>query len=178
MLSRSNWLILILAVLAAALGGYVQHRQQQPTADTALIGQTAPALSLPGLDGQPHRLADYRGRRVLLNFWSTECAPCLREMPALDRAQKQAGGHGPLVLGIAMDDPVQVRAFLAAHPVAYPILIGQFSTPSTSLQLGDSGEVLPYSVLIDADGRIEANHLGALPDALLQRWLAPAPAQR
>ena len=170
MLSRSNWLILALAVIAAMIGGYVQHRHQQPAADAALIGQPAPELTLPDLDGKPHRLADYRGRRVVLNFWATECAPCLQEMPALDRAQQQSGA---LVVGIAMDDPAQVRAFLTAHPVTYPILIGQFTTPSTSLQLGDTGEVLPYSVLIDADGRVEAVHVGALPGALLESWLAP-----
>jgi peroxiredoxin len=176
MLSRSNWLILAVAVAASATGGYVQHRSQQPVTDTALIGQPAPDISLPGLDGKTHRLSDYLGRRVVLNFWATDCEPCLAEMPTLDRARQNFGEKGAIVLGIAMDDPSRVRAFLATHAVGYPIWFGQFTPPSSSLQLGDTSEVLPYSVLIDANGEIESIHVGSLPNAVLKAWLAPVPA--
>lgn len=179
MLSRSNWLILGLAVLAAALGGYAQHRSRSPApAESALIAQPLPAISLPDLDGKPHLLSDYRGRRVLLNFWASWCVPCLAEMPALTLTQEKFGEHAPIVVGIAMDEPAHVRAFLAAHPVNYPILIGQMGPPSTSLQLGNIHQVLPYSVLIGADGRILATHAGPLSAAQLKQWLAPGHEQR
>ncbi|MFC5580551.1 TlpA family protein disulfide reductase [Rhodanobacter terrae] len=179
MLSRSNWLILGLAVLAAAIGGYVEHRGQQPApANSALIGQPLPALVLSDLDGKPHRLDDPRGRRILLNFWASWCGPCLEEMPTLNQAQEKFGDHAPIVLGIAMDEPARVRAFLAEHPVDYPILLGQMAPPSTSLQLGDSREILPYSVLIGTDGRILATHEGALSAPQLEQWLNPAHAVR
>ena len=174
MLSRSNWLILGLAVLAAAAGGYIDHRKQQPAAmDSTLIGQSLPALSLPDLDGKLHRLSDYRGHRVLLNFWASWCGPCLDEMPALTQAQQKFGDHAPIVIGIAMDDSIHVQAFLEEHPVNYPILLGNLAPPSTSLQLGNTREVLPYSVLIDTDGRILATHAGALSAAQLEGWLSP-----
>ena len=177
MLSRSNWLILGLAILAAAIGGYAE-RQGQPAVSnpvsTGLLGQLAPAITLPDLDGNLHRLSDYRGRRVVVNFWASWCAPCVKEMPALDQAQRNFGERGPIVIGIAMDDPAHVRAFLAAHPVSYPILMGQMATPDTSLQLGDIRQVLPYSVLIDADGRILATHAGPFEGSRLDQWLKPA----
>ena len=174
MLSRSNWLILGLAVVAAAAGGYVEHRSQQPASvDSALIGQSLPALALPDLDGKLHPLSDYRGQRVLLNFWASWCGPCLEEMPVLNRAQEKFGEHAAIVIGIAMDEPARARAFLAAHPVNYPILLGQLTPPSTSLQLGNSREMLPYSVLIDADGSILATHAGALSALQLEQWLGP-----
>lgn len=177
MLSRSNWLILGLALLAAAIGGYVEHQGQPAVsnhASTSLVGQPVPAISLPDLDGKPHRLSDYRGRRLVLNFWASWCAPCVEEMPALDRAPRKFGERAPIVIGIAMDDPAHVRAFLAAHPVSYPILIGQMTTPDTSSQLGDVDQVLPYSVLISADGRILATHAGPLDGSRLDQWLKPA----
>jgi len=75
-----------------------------------------------------------------------------------------------------MDEPIHARDFLAAHPVNYPILLGQLTPPSTSLQLGDAREMLPYSVLIGADGRILATHVGVLSASQLEQWLGPVPA--
>lgn len=178
MLGRSNWLILGLAALAAVLGGYAQRHQRpaEPSSPSSLLGQPLPPVVMPDLEGKPHRLAEYHGRRVLLNFWASWCAPCLQEMPALAEAQAKFGEQGAIVVGIAMDEPAHVRAFLAAHKVDYPILIGDPGPPSTSLKLGNTRQVLPYSVLIDADGRILATHAGPLPPAQLAQWLAPVQA--
>jgi peroxiredoxin len=179
MLSRSNWLILGFAILAAIGGGYMERRQRPPAyADpiptTSIVqDQAVAAITLPDLNGKPHPLAEYRGRRVLLNFWASWCIPCLQEMPALNQAQEKFGEHASIVVGIAMDEPAHVRAFLAAHPVNYPILLGHLGSPSTSEQLGNTHQVLPYSVLISADGRILAAHAGPLTTPLLQQWLAP-----
>ena len=178
MLSRSNWIILGLAVAVAAAGGWLQHASQRahaPAGGPAIeVGSMAPDLSLPGTDGKTHRLSEFHGRRVLLNFWATWCAPCLTEMPALVRAQANVGEKGGIVVGIAMDDPARVKAFLASHPVNYPVLIGSLQSPSTSLQLGNVGELLPYSVLLDENGRVLASRRGVLDGEQLQQRLAPA----
>jgi thiol-disulfide isomerase/thioredoxin len=144
-MSRSNWTILGLAVLVAAVGGWLQHASHRARVPEGLqvaeTGETVPDLALSGLDGKPHLLSEFRGRRVLVNFWATWCGPCLQEMPALVKAQENVGEKGPIVLGVAMDDPAHVRAFLAAHPVNYPILIGSLDSPSSSLRLGNVGDV-------------------------------------
>jgi peroxiredoxin len=180
MLSRSNWTILGLAVLVAAIGGWLQHASQQAPVpvgvQVAETGQIVPDLVLSDLDGKAHRLSDYRGRRVLLNFWATWCGPCLQEMPALVQAQQNVGENGAIVVGIAMDDAERVRAFLASHPLNYPVLLGRLDHPSTSLQLGNVGETLPYSLLLDGNGRVLATRRGVLDEDQLQQWLAgPAP---
>lgn len=182
MLSRDNWLILGLAILAAIIGGIAEHHRQpalslEDGADATLIGHAVPALTLSDLDRKEHSLSDYRGHRLLLNFWASWCGPCLDEMPTLSQAQEKFGEQGAIVVGIAMDEPDRVRAFLAAHPVSYPILLGQLESPNSSLKLGDKDQILPYSVLIDADGHILATHRGALSAARLDRWLAPATGQ-
>lgn len=179
MLSRSNWLILGAAILVAALGGWLQHASKLAHApggvQVARVGLLRPDLALPGLEGMEHHLSDFRGRRVLLNFWASWCAPCLDEMPALAKAQAKFGEQGAIVVGIAMDEPDRARAFLAAHPVNYPILLGRLDRPSTSLRLGDDSEVLPYSVLLDEDGLIIDARRGVLDEATLELWLAAPP---
>lgn len=170
-MTRANWLILGLAVLAAAAGGWLQHASRERRG-ADLIGEPAPALQLTGLDGRTHALAEFAGRRVLLNAWATWCGPCRREMPALVAAQRRYGGGRPVVVGVAMDTPENVRAYLKARPVNYPVLLGRLDAPDTTGQLGDDAGVLPYSVLLDADGRVRATHAGMLDPATLERWLA------
>lgn len=177
MLSRVNLFILGLALLAAIAGGWLQHESRlvrvPPGVQVANVGDLRPDLVLPGLDGKMHRLSEFHGQRLLVNFWASWCIPCLDEMPTLDSAQRTFAWQGASVLGIAMDNPARVQAFLSAHPVDYPILLGNVASPSTSLRFGDRDEVLPFSVLLDQHGRILAFHSGPLAADQLARWLSP-----
>ena len=179
MFNRQTWTILLVATLFAVAGGWLQHRSRLARVPAGVhvtaIGEVAPDLALMGTDGRQHRLSDYRGKRVLLNFWASWCGPCLEEMPALARAARQHANTSAVV-GIAMDEPARTQAFLTVHPVDYPILLGELASPSTSLRFGDTAQVLPYSALLDADGRLLATHRGPLDAATLARWLGGGPA--
>lgn len=139
-------------------------------AKTFQPGDLVPAdFTLPNLDGQPQSLAQFRGKRVLLNFWATWCHPCLEEMPALAAAQK---AHPEVrIIGIAMNSPKAVHAWLKKTPVDYPIWQGLATDHDVAALFGDGPGLLPYSVLIGSDGRIRATHLGKLSPQLLQQWL-------
>jgi peroxiredoxin len=180
MLSRTNLFILALALLAAIGGGWLQHESRiarvPPGVHVMNVGDLRPDVALLDLAGHERRLSGYQGKRLLLNFWASWCAPCREEMPALSTAQRKFADQGAIVLGIAMDEPSQVKAYLAQHPVSYPILIGRLDSPSTTLRFGDVDEVLPYSVLLDENGKILAMHRGVLGAKQLQQWLSPATA--
>lgn len=110
-------------------------------------------------DGGEHRLADYQGKVVLLNFWATWCAPCREEMPALDALQKELGGDDFQVVTIATgrNAPDKIDRFFEETAVTnLPVLLD----PKQQLAR-DMGVVgLPVTVLIDREGREVARLLG------------------
>jgi thiol-disulfide isomerase/thioredoxin len=176
---RATVAILILATAAACGGWWLQRRMQTPpvapaaatpSASTSLrIGDRADDFVLPDLAGKPQRLSQWRGRRVLLNFWATWCGPCRKEMPALSAAQSK---HPDVrIVGVALDQPQTVRDYLKHTPVDYPILIGIDADPEPTLRFGDTVGALPYSVLVGPDGRIERTKLGPLDANELGSWL-------
>ena len=120
-------------------------------------GDVAPDFALAGFNGKPLRLADYRGKLVLLNFWASWCVPCLEEMPRLSAWQRNYGAAGLQVIGVSMDDEAApAKRLLAKQPVDYPIGLGDD-------KLGERyGGILglPQSFLIDRRGLILARYKG------------------
>jgi thiol-disulfide isomerase/thioredoxin len=141
------------------------------------LGAQVPDLVFVDLEAKAHRLAEWQGQYLLVNFWASWCAPCREEMPALDAARKQFAPLGVEVLGVALDDPDAVRAYLAAAPVSYPVVLAAPDLPNPALALGNTRQVLPYSVLIDRQGRLQKQYLGALSSDLIAQWLQHPPAQ-
>jgi len=111
-----------------------------------------PDLAFTALDGTPRRLADFRGRTVVINLWATWCAPCVKEMPALDALQAKLGGERFTVLALSIDRSGAriVEPFLAK--LALPVLPVYLDPPNAS---GKAFTVrgIPTTVLIDAEGR-------------------------
>ena len=137
-------------------------------------GERIPDLRLKALSGVPVELpAAYSGRPLLINFWASWCGPCIEEMPELDRFAKAQGANGTQVVGIALDDPDPVRSFLAATPVDYPILMDTAGPGDSSVVLGNPQGVLPYSVLISADGRLLKQRIGPFSEGETDTWGLP-----
>ncbi len=137
--------------------------QRRPPAGVVVArrGEAMPSLRLVGLDGRTVALPEaWAGRPLLINFWASWCGPCIEEMPELQRLSVQQGASGIQVIGIALDEPAAVREFLARIPVRYPILVDTPGPADASVRLGNLRGVLPYSVLIGADGRILEQQVG------------------
>ncbi len=120
----------------------------------------APEFRLFDEAGVRRTMGEFHGKVVVLNFWATWCAPCIEEMPALDRIGREYAAKGVVVLGVAMDErgwPV-VSKFLAQKRFGYPILMG---TPEVARKYGGL-KTLPHTVFIDRRGGIVAAHSAAL----------------
>jgi peroxiredoxin len=159
--SRSPLVLVIVAFVVALMlyVGYHKARRSGAGSVPRLAQSTvAPDFSLESLDGKTMRLSDLRGKAVLLNFWATWCGPCKIEMPWFVDLQKQYGGQGLQIVGVAMDDASKedIGKFAKDMGVNYPILIGKES-------VGDQyGGVpaLPETFLISRDGKIVDKIIG------------------
>ena len=86
-------------------------------------GGATPPLELADLDGRVQRLADYRGKVVLINFWATWCEPCRDEMPSLQRLQKRFAGKPFVVLAVNVgESEARIGEFLQKLPLDFTFL--------------------------------------------------------
>jgi thiol-disulfide isomerase/thioredoxin len=126
------------------------------------------AMRFPQPSGGELVMASLRGRPLLLNFWATWCPPCVKEMPEIDRFQRDH--PGVRALGLAVDNAPPVQAFLAKTPVSYAIALAGFGGSQLSRDLGNTAGALPFTVLFAADGRVAQRKLGETTYAELAVW--------
>lgn len=115
-------------------------------------------------------MSDLRGRAMVLNFWASWCAPCVREMPELDRFHRQYSAQGWSVVGLAIDNAEPVREFLQRTPVTFPIGLATAQGASLMRRLGNAQGGLPFTVVLDSMGKRVRTHLVATDYATLVKW--------
>jgi len=143
-----------------------------PGVKPAKPGEPVPPLELADLQGRIHPLPGaYAGRPLLINVWASWCGPCIEEMPELDRYARSQGEHGVQVLGLALDTSENINGFLGRVPVAYPILLDTPGPADASVWLGNRKGVLPYTVLVGADGRIVKQKTGPFARGEIGNWV-------
>jgi len=148
-------LLAVIGVLAAAAFGfvYMQKRKGYPLR----VGEAAPAFELPQLDGGPTALKAHRGRVVLVNLWASWCAPCITEMPALERLHQKLGPEGLVVLGVSADeDEKAIRDVMRRLTLTFPIL----RDPEGRMANAYRATGYPETYLIDKQGVLRATFIG------------------
>jgi thiol-disulfide isomerase/thioredoxin len=150
-LSFLQMALLCLTVLAATPSGAADLKPWS--------GGPTPGLELRELDGPGHRLADYRGKVVLVNFWATWCVPCRDEMPSIQRLKEKLAGRPFEVLAVNLDEPeARVRKFLTQMKVDFTVLLD----PGKKAARAWEARILPASFVIGPDGRIRYTLMGDL----------------
>ena len=149
-----------------------------------LAGAASAAAAPPGpvddavrtLDGQVVHLSDYRGRWLLVNFWATWCGSCITELPALSALASRETRLAILGLTDEVIAPDELRAFMSAHPVSYPVaLVDAKSLPASLLPTVFGVEVRPISYLIAPDGTLAQRIIGEVDTVRLAQRIRAAP---
>lgn len=142
---RRSLLGLLLLAAAHAAGARVAPQAQ------------APDFTLRQLDGPNLRLAEQRGRVVMINFWATWCGPCRIELPHLARLHDKYRQSGFVLLGVNIDeDPQAAKALAAKLGLKFPVLFDADKKVVGAYDLN----AMPATVLIDRDGRVRQLHRG------------------
>ncbi len=156
--------LILLAVLAAVLisrGG---------ASVGGSIGSQAPSFELMDLDGETVRLADFRGRPVVVNFWASWCGPCVEEFPLLQEAAAAHAPDGLALIGIVYRDNADAaRSFMQEMGADWPTVMDPGET------VADEFGILagpPETFFIDAEGTVVARQIGQLAAGDLERHLA------
>jgi thiol-disulfide isomerase/thioredoxin len=122
-------------------------------------GGSPPPLALRDLKGKEHRLADYRGKVVVLNFWATWCDPCRKEMPSMQRLQDRLSGRPFAILAVDYGEgPPRVNQFLKEVPVRFTLLLDRDTTAATAWNV----RMLPTTLVLDSEHRIRYSAVGDL----------------
>lgn len=129
------------------------------------LNTPAPDFTLSDLQGQKLTLSSYRGKVVLLNFWSTTCPPCVAEIPSLVALSREFKGQGLVVLGVALDPGDKpVRDLVARLKVEYPVVMDS-SKDVYFDSYGLFGQ--PVSVIVDRNGVVREKIIGGV------EWTTP-----
>jgi thiol-disulfide isomerase/thioredoxin len=189
MTSESKSIALAVALIAAAgAGGFVAYRmtamhgstltpmqypgtvRSKPAAvesddstprEAKKIPDHLPDVDMPDTQGVSHKLSEWKGRPLMVNFWATWCDPCRREIPLLKRLRQQRSAESLEIVGIAVDFQDAVVDYTHKIGIDYPVLIGEKDGISAIDAFGMDA-VFPFTVFADKQGRIFTVKVGEL----------------
>jgi len=156
-------LLLALLTLSAPLQA---ARQGMKAIEPRII---APALEMTDMDGEPQKLADLRGKVVIVNFWATWCPPCRAELPSMNRAWEKLDHDRFAMLAVNVgEDEDTIFAFMGDYPIDFPVWLDQSGKAAREWPLRG----LPTTYIVDKQGRIAYRAIGGREwddDKLLQK---------
>lgn len=142
----------ILVVLTLAIVFTVYSNINKEKNAVLQVGDKAPDFVLVDMKGEQHKLSDYKGQGVFLNFWGTWCKPCATEMPAMDNQYNVYKDNGVQTLAINIgESDLKVNSFINRYGLSFPVVIDRNKRVMESYNI----DPLPTTFLINEDGRIE-----------------------
>ena len=167
MTSITRWILGASVAATALLAGYFTSIWLHEPAPAQEAAHVLLAATLPDLRGERQAMAQWKGNVLVVNFWATWCPPCLKEIPEFIRMQAALRDRRVQFVGIAIDDPHKVADFAAKMGINYPVLMAETEGISLARAAGNRLGGLPFTVVIDRQGKTARIELGTLDEAKL-----------
>lgn len=153
-----------------ALGSEVEFLA---TKEGLALGETAPDFELETLEGETVKLSDYRGKKVILNFWATWCPPCRAEMPHMQKYyEQQAAKDNVEVLAVNLTTKdhgmEKITSFVSEYKLSFPILLDSKGAMGSVYQ----AVTIPTSYILDTEGRVQSKFVGPMDRATIENLIS------
>jgi thiol-disulfide isomerase/thioredoxin len=125
------------------------------------IPERLPEITMPDIQGVTHKLSEWKGHPLMVNFWATWCDPCRREIPLLKRLRKERSGESLEIVGIAVDFRDAIIQYTHSIGIDYPVLVGE-KDGIAAIDAFGMESVFPFTVFADKQGRILTVKVGEL----------------
>ncbi|AZU63195.1 thiol-disulfide oxidoreductase ResA [Neobacillus mesonae] len=159
---------IILAVLVAAVAYTLYANFMKDHAEKVAVGSLAPDFVLTDMQGNKHKLSDYKGQGVFLNFWGTWCPPCKKEMPYINNQYHQFKDKGVQVLSVNIQESeLAVNQFADRYKLDFPIVIDTDKEVMTTYGIDN----LPATFLIDKDGKVVKSTTGEMSEDMVRDFM-------
>lgn len=126
-------------------------------------------FSLPGLDGKQHTLAPYGGKWIIINYWATDCPPCLKEIPELERFHQAHKDRDAVVIGVNYEDIKLswLEDFIRSVKMTYPVLRAE---PGSTTPFGEI-KILPTTIIVSPEGEFMGAKAGAVDAEMIEAYI-------
>ncbi len=152
----------LIAVVFAGMGLYFSSiYAAKPQPSDALFASSLPTIPAQA-DGSAKSLGELRNHVVVLNFWATWCAPCVKEMPALSAMQNELAARKIKFVGIGIDTPEAITEFAQKYKITYPLYVAGMTGTQLSTEMGNAAGGLPFTVLLNKSGAVVKTYRGSL----------------
>ena len=169
--------ILAIAALGLAAGIMVNSLVNQQGSNSTRVEtgtpEYAPAFSLKDLQDQLRHSSEWQGKVMMVNFWASWCPPCVREIPAFIKLQETYASQGLVIVGIAIDNKQNIVDFTDPMEMNYPVLMAEKEGVPLAGAYGNRLGVLPYTVIVNREGKIVYTHRSELTFDIAERVIKP-----
>lgn len=166
--------VLLISLLTVAIVQAMDKKQEQTAGSknvnktsqigTLKIGAKAPNFELTTLTGEKMKLSDYKGKKIMLNFWATWCPPCKAEMPEMEKFYQQKP-NDLVLLAVNIDPQNDVKGFAAKDRITFPILLDKDSSVNKMYQI----MAIPTTFFIDENGIIQNKYVGEMTQDIMKK---------
>ncbi|MCW8828551.1 MAG: TlpA family protein disulfide reductase [Gammaproteobacteria bacterium] len=154
--------LLPMLLLGILLAGCTEEAPQPQVDNASSSAHNLLEFTLPDLEGESRKLAQWQGQVVMVNFWAPWCPPCRDEVPAFIELQEKYADKGFTIVGITVDTHENAQTFADTMGINYPVLIAEEEGIEIAKRYGNRVGALPYTALLDRRGNIVFTHRSEL----------------